>query len=280
VDATKTHICKACSNEFAGKFCNNCGEKIYNEHDKKLSHIFEEAFHFITHLDNKFLKTLRFIFFKPGFVSKEYCEGKRKKYFKPVSLFLIAVIIYLLFPLLQGMNISFANHIHNNQRLGINYSKTWAIKKMQQKNFDEFQLAEKFDHKSPKFAKVFLLLLLPLTALALAVIFRRKKVYFFDHFILATELNTVFLLLFFLLLPVLIILSSYLSGIRLGYGDSPVYTSLQFLLFTTVLITAFKRFYSVSFLKALLSALLFILLYVIVIFIYRQLVFTIVMLTI
>lgn len=280
MNATITHICKNCSSEFAGKFCNNCGEKVYNEHDKKLSHIFEEVFHFITHLDNKFLKTLRLIFFKPGFVSKEYCEGKRKKYFKPVSLFLIAVIIYLLFPLLQGMNISFVNHIHNNRGLGIHYSETWAVKKLKQKGLNEFQLAEKFDQRSPKFAKVFLLVLLPLTALALSLIFIRKKAYFFDHFILSTELNTVFLLLFFLLLPALLMLSSYVFGLNLRYGDNWIYGSFQLIIFLSILIIAFRRFYRITLGQAIVSSVLFVLLFIIVMFIYRQLVFIAVMLTI
>ena len=218
--------------------------------------------------------------FKPGFVSKEFCEGKRKKYFKPVSLFLIAVVIYLLFPLLQGMNISFVSHIHNNRSMGIRYSQTWALKKLKQQELNEYQLAEKFDQTSPKFAKVFLLTLLPLTALALTLIFIRRKGYFFDHFILSTELNTIFLLLFFLILPGLLLLSNYLFGLNLSYGDNWVYGSFQLLFLLAILITAFRRFYKISIGKAILSSLLFVLLYILVIFIYRQLVFIVVMLAI
>ena len=154
-------VCKNCGREFSGNFCNQCGEKAYREQDKKLSHVVEEIFHFTTHLDSKFLTTLRLIFTKPGFVSKEYCEGKRKKYFKPVSLFLIGVVIYLLFPLLQGMNISFSNHIQNNGFLGVNYTKEWALKKMEKKRTTEGALAQAFDRTSPKVAKLMMLVLLP-----------------------------------------------------------------------------------------------------------------------
>lgn len=280
MNATTKHICKSCGSEFSGKFCNQCGEKVFDENDKQLSHIFREVFHFITHLDNKFLKTLRLIFSKPGFASKEFCEGKRKKYFKPISLYLIAVVVYLLFPLLQGLNISFANHIQNNKQLGLGYSKTWAIKKLKAKNLTEIELAERFDQTSPKLAKILLLVLLPLTAMALSLIFLKKKVFFFDHFIMATELNTVFVLVFFLILPAFLLLFSNVSGLPLRYGDNWFYGSVQFLIFLAILISAFRRFYSVPFMKAILSSLLFILIYVVVIFIYRQLVFMLVMLTI
>lgn len=280
MSTSSIHVCKNCGHQFDGKFCNQCGEKIVAENEKQLSHLFAEAFHFITHLDSKFLKTVRLVLFRPGFVSKEYCEGKRKKYFKPVSLYLIVVVIYLLFPLLQGMNLSFANHINNNRAFGITYSRTWALKKMEKKNLTEKQLAQDFDKTSLKLSKLLLLVLLPLTALALALLFPGRKAYFFDHFILATELNTIFLLLFFLLLPALLILVSNLFGVHISYGDTWTFIALQLILFLTVLVSAFRRFYSVSYGRAAVSTFLFIVLYAVSIFIYRQLVFVIVMLTI
>lgn len=271
--------CKNCGNQFSGKYCNKCGEKFYTDHDKKLSHVFEEVFHFITHFDSKFLKTLKYFLVKPGLVSKEYCEGKRKKYYKPVSLFLVGVVIYLLFPLLQGLNISFSNHINNNNVFHIQYSRNWALHKMQVYHLTEHDLAEKCNHLSPKFAKVLLFVMLPLTALGLALIFRRKRRYFFDHFILATEINTIFLFLFFILVPLLFVTISSLFHVPLSYGDnSIIFVSLQVLLVFFVLISSFRKFYFVSFIKALLASLLFLLVYAIALFIYRQLVFIIVML--
>ena len=271
--------CKNCSNKFNGKYCNQCGERVYTEHDKKLAHAFEEVFHFITHLDSKFLKTLKYTLIQPGLVSREYCEGKRKKYYKPVSLFLIGVVIYLLFPLLQGLNISFSNHINNNNVFHIHYSRDWALHKMQTHHLTEQGLAEKFNHLSPKFAKILLFIMLPLTALGLALIFRKRRRYFFDYFILATEINTVFLFLFFILVPLLFVIVSSLFHITLEYGDnSIIFASIQVLLVFFILISSFRRFYLVSFTKAILASLLFLLVYAIALFIYRQLVFAAVML--
>src|SRR6476620_2272424 len=104
--------CPSCGNNFTGNYCNHCGEKLITEHDKKLSHVFEEALHFITHFDSKFLTTVKLVLTRTGFVSKEYCAGRRKKYFKPISLFLISVVVYLLVPALPaGMNIRFESQI-------------------------------------------------------------------------------------------------------------------------------------------------------------------------
>src|SRR4051812_26972789 len=97
-----TVTCKNCGSTFAGNYCNECGEKVYDVHDKKISHFLEEALHFITHFDSKSFRSFWLIFAKPGFVSQQYSDGRRKRYFSPVSLFLVAVVLYLLFPLMQG----------------------------------------------------------------------------------------------------------------------------------------------------------------------------------
>mgnify|MGYP003546581747 FL=1 len=97
-------VCKNCGNHFTGKFCNQCGEKIYNEKDKLIKHLFNDAIHFTSHFDGTFLTSLKTAITKPGKISLDYCSGIRKKYFKPVPFFLLLVVFYLLFPRFQGLN--------------------------------------------------------------------------------------------------------------------------------------------------------------------------------
>src|SRR6476469_3259094 len=84
-----TVTCKNCGNHFEGEYCNICGEKIYHEHDKRFAHFIEEAFHFTTHFDSKIFRSFWLIFSKPGFLAQEFALGRRKKYFSPVSLFMV-----------------------------------------------------------------------------------------------------------------------------------------------------------------------------------------------
>ena len=76
--------CKNCGNRFTGKYCNVCGEKVYTEKDKSIKYIIEEGFHFLTHFEGTFLKSLKAIITRPGTLSLDYCNGIRKKYFKPL----------------------------------------------------------------------------------------------------------------------------------------------------------------------------------------------------
>src|SRR4029078_451394 len=96
--------CKNCGNHFNGNYCNNCGEKVYTEHDRTAFHFLEEGFHFLTHFEGTFFTTIKTIFAKPGQVSVDYANGIRKKYFKLLSLFLLLVVLYLLFPVFEGLN--------------------------------------------------------------------------------------------------------------------------------------------------------------------------------
>jgi len=193
-------------------------------------------------------------------------------------MFMIGVVIYLLFPVLQGLNISFNNHISNNNSLHINVIQKWAEHKASVEQISLEHLGEKFNHLSPKFSKVLLLVLIPLTAIALYLLFRRKKEYFFDHMMLAAEINAVILFLVFLILPVIFVGISKLLPINLEYGDTVIFLILHGILILLILVFSFKRFYQVKFLNALIKAFLFIILYMLVLHVYRLIVFSIVML--
>ena len=270
--------CKTCGNRFQGNYCSHCGEKVYHAHDKRLAHFLEEAFHFITHFDSKFFRSLFLIFARPGLVALEFSEGKRKRYFSPVSMFMVGVVIYLLFPVLQGMNISFHNHLANNNYLHFYVIQEWAEQKANAEYITLEQLAEKFDHLSPKFAKVLLLVLIPFSALALALLFKRKRKYYFDHLMLSAEINSVFLFLVFLILPAFLLAISRLLGFNLDYGDTVFFLTLHGVLVLLILVLSFRRFYQVKWLHAFLKALLFIALYMLILLVYRLIVFSIVML--
>lgn len=253
--------CKNCNNQFAGKFCNQCGEKVYTDHDKSLKHFFEDAFHFITHFDSKFFKTFWLVLSKPGLVSYEYCRGIRKKYFKPVSLFLVGVIIYLLFPMIQGMNIAFGNHLYQDNAMYLTFAEKWAQAKAAQQQITIVELGKHFDAISPKVSKLLLFIIIPLTGIALRLIFYKRRKYYFDHFTLAAEINTFFLFVIFIVMPLVFMLVSkflwWCCSVDFGYGDDWLYSGIQVVLLFVFCIAAFRRFYEVKLWKAILKSLLF-----------------------
>lgn len=270
-------ICKNCSHRFSGKFCNNCGEKLYEEDSKSFSHLAEEVFHFFTHLDSKFLKTLKVLFTKPGLVSLEFCEGVRKRYYKPVSLFLVGIIIYLLIPISPGLNMSLQSNLTNTNAVGLGFPQTLVNRKMERQSISFETLSDKYKQKSVVIAKPMLFIILPLVGLTLMMFFFKKGKYYFDHFILGVEISNFFLYVAFIILP--IIMSAVAKMIWWLFDKDLQYDDYVTgpIVFTMLLITwviAFRRFYKVTPFHALLKALLFFIPFaIIVFFIYRLLLF-------
>lgn len=87
--------CLNCGAEVKGKYCHECGQKAHVNRltAKALIH---EIVHFFTHIEETFFKTSLYFVIKPGTTSLNYIEGKRKRYQKPVSYFLIWTGAYIL----------------------------------------------------------------------------------------------------------------------------------------------------------------------------------------
>lgn len=279
--STNQH-CKACGNSFTGKYCNQCGEKVYTDHDKSVVHVADEVLHFVTHFEGTFLTTLKTIFGRPGKLALDYCNGIRKKYFKPISFFLLCIVLYLLFPKFDGLNMKFGSYISPQN----NY--TWlsvpvAKRKMKSSSITYEQLSEKYSKQSAKVSKIFLLALIPLTALLLNILFYTKRRYYFDHFIMATEFTTLMVIIVFLLLPLFIFLGTLVyapTALYLTDGNmtAVVIVHLILLLFLS---RALKRFYQQSWWLTIIKSIIFLFVFDMgVMYVYHCLLYLLVMLLI
>jgi hypothetical protein len=206
------NVCKNCSAPVSEKFCGRCGEKVYAESDRSFKHLFEEAFHFMTHFEGKFFTTMATMIKRPGKVSLDFCSGIRKKYFKPLSFYLLLIIAYLLFPAFEGLNMQLRYYFGN--RLFGNYAAHKADEVRKEKNYSEDKLAEVFHQKGEKTSKFMLFIILPFMALFSYMVSFKKRKFYFDHFIFATEVTSFYLLFGFLVLPVIVI-GLNLIGVRL-----------------------------------------------------------------
>lgn len=267
--------CKNCGHQLSGKFCSNCGEKVYTSHDKNIGHFFEEGIHFITHFDGKFFTTLKTIVLHPGKLSLDYCDGIRKKYFKPLSLFLVIVVLYLLFPKFQGLNMNFTTYVDPNTVYSY-YARPIAQKKLATLQITTNELASHYNTKSEKFAKPFLLILLPLSALVLWLLYYRRKRVFFDHFVLGVELNSILVALQFLIVPLIAVVCNkiYPPSESFFYDDSLPFFILENLVMLFIITLASKKFYTQNWWWTISKSVLFLLLYsFIVVAIYKALLF-------
>jgi len=78
-----------------GRFCHICGQENIvpkESFGKLVLHFFYD----ITHFDGKFFDSLKYLLFRPGFLSKEYIKGKRANYLNPVRMYVFTSAIFFL----------------------------------------------------------------------------------------------------------------------------------------------------------------------------------------
>jgi hypothetical protein len=90
------NTCQNCGANLYGNYCSNCGQKSSAIYEKSLKNILQ---HFIEELitwDSKFLQSLKYLFFKPGYLTHEYVSGRIVRYISPVKLFLFTSFVLFL----------------------------------------------------------------------------------------------------------------------------------------------------------------------------------------
>ena len=120
----KLPSCSNCGFRFgeADSYCPRCGQK---NHETKvpLKHLLEEFVESTFHLDTKILKTLRYLIFFPGRLSREYNEGKRARFVSPLRLYIfISFLFFLLLNIYTPKNANTAEGIRDGKRAAINFS--------------------------------------------------------------------------------------------------------------------------------------------------------------
>jgi|GEM_PF-1919937 len=85
-------ICPNCGAEEVGKFCPNCGQSN-KDFNKPLKEIGGDLLDSIN-LDIRLINTLIPFFTKPGFLTQEYFNGKRKRYVPPMRMYMFVSILF------------------------------------------------------------------------------------------------------------------------------------------------------------------------------------------
>lgn len=213
-----TRFCKNCDTSFEGKFCHNCGQKAFSEADKTIKSIFAEFIQFFTSFESTLLFTLKTILTAPGKLTLDYCNGIRKRYYKPLSLYLLIVIIYLLFPIAKGLNMEMTHYKTNI--IGRYIIPDQIDNKIIERGITISELSAEFASKSENTSKLLLFLLIPLTTLLLYAMFPNRKHKIYDVSILAVELNIFYIAVIFLILPVLVSIFAFIFQIKFISDDT------------------------------------------------------------
>lgn len=279
------YTCKNCNTELSGKFCHNCGQKRITPHERTLAKLFEEFFHYFSHLDSKFFKTLKNVLVRPGLVSRDIMEGITVRHFKISTLFLLGALLYFLIPQ-KIIGYGFLNTPLGPQ-LKSGLYREWKEEKATEKmahNALTFQEYENlYNHKLETNGKLLTLLLIPLTIpvlfilnLLLRIVKREHVITTFDLAIASLEINSGFVYLLFLLAGLTITL---LQRLLINPQNQDSFQSISLLIIVSLtlvwLYSFFKRIYNLRWPLAVASVVFFVFGYTFVVVFYQLLSFII-----
>ena len=266
--------CKNCGIILHGKYCYSCGQKIILPGDKKLSHLLTEFFHHFTHLDGKFLKTLRNILWRPGKVTRDISKGITVPHFKLSAFFLVGTIIYYLLPA-GSMVITPANQQYHSQVTDDDYHEwklQYAVKKSLSNNISLHALEKRYNERQHSYGKFLILLLIPMLIPVLWVIAKLIKIFntdneitAYDLGVAALEINSIILYGLYLIAGLTIWLATSI------YGSEKITLAGVIIFIPSILLLLFlffKRAYEITWWQALicLTLLIFAYLYVLKLF--------------
>jgi hypothetical protein len=85
--------CANCRTPLTGAYCAHCGQKV-KPLDPTVRELAADTLGEVTDVDGKLLRSVRFLFTRPGFLSREHAEGRRASYVSPVRLYLVSSVAF------------------------------------------------------------------------------------------------------------------------------------------------------------------------------------------
>jgi hypothetical protein len=88
--------CLNCGEPMQGSFCARCGQ-LEREVRRPVLYFLKELIRVLFELDGRAYRTLYYLLTRPGFLTREYFDGRRQRYTPPLRLFLvISIALFLL----------------------------------------------------------------------------------------------------------------------------------------------------------------------------------------
>ena len=192
--------CISCGHSSVKNYCANCGEKRLTPELRSVKHIASDVIENLTSYDGKIWRTLLTLFCKPGALDYNYHIGKRVNYLKPVTLFLIINVLFVIFSPLTDFYVNF-----RDQTVLQPYSKLltpYLLNYIEQNGMEVADFSEKYDQLVVVLARSLIILQVPFFALFSFAVLFSKKHYVSDYFIFSLNLHSWWMIwIVFLQLP-------------------------------------------------------------------------------
>ena len=199
--ASQANICLNCAAGLAGRWCFRCGQSDEARH-RSLHHLLTESAEVLTHADSRLWRTLGRLAWHPGRLTRDYLEGRRISQLPPLRLVLIA--LFLLFsvasllarpmhvPRIPSGDLAEVQHEISKSVGDLKEARSDIGRSAHAREVDRW-IRERVSHAVADpaefvrfvadWAERFAILMLPASALMLAMLFFGRGFTLFDHLV-------------------------------------------------------------------------------------------------
>ena len=106
-------VCANCGAPLYGEYCYQCGQPVKGL-IRHLSGVLGDVFDTLLNIDSRVIRTLPALYFKPGFLSREYFAGRRVRYVTPFRLMFFLCLIAFFVMQVSFDNINFSPKVQTS----------------------------------------------------------------------------------------------------------------------------------------------------------------------
>lgn len=213
--------CPSCGATASSSYCPACGERRWNEHELTFRHLLEQLLESLIHFDGRLVRTARVLVTAPGKLTAAYLTGCHRPYVAPFHIFLVANIIFFLVQLLSGLEvltIPLASELQH--QVYSSFAQRLVTQHLTGTGLSIGQYAPIFEHAEGLYAKSLIMLMLPLFAVAVGVLFVDRRKVAVAHLVFAVHYYAFLLVFLTVLFPAfaLVIMAQHHLGIPINAG--------------------------------------------------------------
>lgn len=229
--------CPTCGTAIQDRFCGVCGEKRVTAGDYSIAHFAGHVVESLTNFDFKTLRALLTLVRRPGTLTRDYLDGRRRGSLGPIQLFVIVNVAFAL-----SGSIAFRTPLATQQHDPPfpAFKRSLIAGAIERRALSPEEFRHSFDDAAGLQAKTWVFAMIPLFALVTAALYGFRR-YLFEQLIFATH-TLAFLLAWLLVIQLVLLGIQSAAGVELSVPNRDTVSSIATLLGLAVyLVPAFRR---------------------------------------
>jgi hypothetical protein len=193
--------CPNCGELLAGRFCHRCGQKRIEPAERRFSWFVAQAFRELALVDGRLFRSVGRLLLKPGVLDRDWLAGRRRANMAPLSLFLLANLLYFFHPPLSDLNLSLQEQLSQAYFGGL--VRTLVQARLEARDVSLEAYAAIYAQQAASLAKLMVILHVPAMGAVLMALHFRRRIFYVDHIAVALHFWA-FLMIHFMATPFLV----------------------------------------------------------------------------